>query len=141
MRRLARFVKLPAAERTLFLHALLLVGIIRLGLWLLPSRKSLEVVSGMCRHARGDAVGHSVDRLAWAVRAAARYVPLATCLTQALALQWLLVRSGHASSVHLGARKSPEGKFEAHAWIECENRVVIGGPLAQEYVPLAAWQK
>ena len=26
---------------------------------------------------------------------------------------------------------------EAHAWVECEDRVVIGGAHTQEYIPLA----
>ena len=124
MRRLTRFISLPQAEQTLFLRALLRVGAIRLGLWLLPSRTVLHAVLGMEGRGRRGAGRHPVDRLAWAIRAAARYVPGATCLTQALALQWLLVRSGHISSVHLGAKKSPEGKFEAHAWVECDGLVV-----------------
>jgi len=140
VRRISRFLSLPPAERNLFLRAVCLVCAVRLGLWFLPSRTVLRGVLGLERPDGLSAHSHPVDRLAWAIRAAARYVPRATCLTQALALQWLLVRSGRVSRLHLGAKKSPQGTLEAHAWVECEDRVVIGGPQVQEYVPLAAWK-
>ena len=52
-----------------------------------------------------------VSRLEWAVRAAGRRVPMASCLTQALALQFLLGRSGHFSEVLIGVRKDVEADF------------------------------
>ena len=138
MRRLRRFVRASWAERFLLLRALFVVCLTRLGLWLLPIGAVRRIA---LRTGKTTRVSHPVPRLVWAVKAVSRFVPLATCLTQALALQWLLSRSGHTSRVHLGARRDAAGKFEAHAWVECEDRVVIGGPEAHEYVPLAAWQK
>jgi Transglutaminase-like superfamily len=67
-----------------------------------------------------------VDDYAWAVQAAARRIPRASCLTQALALQSLLARAGESSRLRLGVAKD-DGKFEAHAWLESGGRVVIGG--------------
>jgi Transglutaminase-like superfamily len=52
------------------------------------------------------------------VNAAARYAwGRFTCLEKSLALWWLLMRQGTASSVRIGARKSG-AKLEAHAWVE-----------------------
>jgi hypothetical protein len=67
-----------------------------------------------------------VDRVARAVTAAANRFPrrTMTCLTQALAAHAMLARQGHASELRLGVR--PSKPLEAHAWIECEGRIVIG---------------
>ena len=101
-----------------------MVSATRLGLWLLPIGAVRRIALSDREKGNG---ANSIAELVWAVKAVSRYVPVATCLTQALALQWLLARSGHTSRIHLGARKDVEGKFAAHAWVECEDRVVIGG--------------
>jgi hypothetical protein len=137
VRRLIRFARMPRAEKFLFLHALFVVSAARVGLWLLP----IGAIRRLFLRQGRETMTQSVAGLVWAVRAASRYVPAATCLTQALALHWLLERAGHRSKIHLGAKKDGDGKFAAHAWVECEDRVVIGGAEAQDYVPLAAWQK
>jgi len=68
-----------------------------------------------------------VDRIVLAVTVASRYVPKATCLTQALATQVLLARRGHSVHLRIGVARSETGEFQAHAWVECYGRVVIGG--------------
>ena len=55
-----------------------------------------------------------------------RYVPGSTCLVQALAGQWMLLREGYPAQLRIGVSKA-EG-FEAHAWVELEGKVLIGGP-------------
>jgi len=149
MRRLPKFISLPAAEGDLFVRAAFLIGAIRVGLWLLPSRAVLRALArqgqrapihrGPAREYRSSCGRMPVERLAWAIRAAARYVPAATCLTQAIALQWLLVWSGYAPRIHIGVRKGAKARFEAHAWVECNDQVVIGGAEPHDYLTLAAW--
>jgi len=63
--------------------------------------------------------GTSAQELFWAVRAASRRIPAATCLTQALALHKLLQSAGHSSRIEIGVTKTPERGFQAHAWVEC----------------------
>jgi hypothetical protein len=108
----------------------------RLGLWLFPvtSVRQRAAVS----HWRSRAP-QPLDRVAWAIRLAARYVPAATCLTEALALQSLLIRSGHLSTVYIGVAKR-RLQFEAHAWVECQDGIVIGGFERDQYTPLVAWE-
>ena len=54
------------------------------------------------------------------VRSAAyRSFRKASCLEKSLAVWWLLGRQGISSSVRIGTRKTG-GKFEAHAWVECD---------------------
>jgi hypothetical protein len=69
-----------------------------------------------------------VDRLAWAVQVASRPIPAVTCLTQSLALHFLLTRSGHPSSVRIGVVKSVERGFQAHAWVNCAGQVLLNRP-------------
>ncbi|MEQ5787982.1 lasso peptide biosynthesis B2 protein [Erythrobacter sp. NFXS35] len=64
-------------------------------------------------------VARRIERLA-------RFVPGATCLTQALALQFVLARTGHASLLQIGVRKGADEAFSAHAWVTCNDRVVLG---------------
>lgn len=49
-----------------------------------------------------------------------------SCLVQALALQYLLARSGHACTIHIGVRETGPGRFAAHAWVTCGEVVVLG---------------
>jgi hypothetical protein len=69
---------------------------------------------------------YSPDEVANALERGSRYVPGSTCLVQALAGLWLLQREGYAPQLRIGVSKA-EG-FEAHAWLELEGKVLIGGP-------------
>lgn len=66
-------------------------------------------------------------QLAWQVRSLARFVPHASCLTQALTLQTLLHRRGIASELKLGVRRTDKNGLAAHAWVICEGKVLLGG--------------
>lgn len=68
-------------------------------------------------------------RAAWAAHAVGRrLLPERPCLTQALVLQYLLLRRGDDSAeLHIGVTKSDEEELQAHAWIERDGRVLIGG--------------
>ena len=64
-------------------------------------------------------------RTARMVRAAAYFgVANFTCLEKSLTLWWLLGRQSIASVVRIGTRKE-DGKFEAHAWVECDGVVLL----------------
>jgi hypothetical protein len=81
-----------------------------------------------------------VKRLAWAVQAAARRIPGASCLTQALALQYVLGRAGETTKLHIGVAKDSARGFEAHAWLEHRGAILVGdnGEL-ERYAPIPAW--
>lgn len=135
-----RFARLSSSERALFLHAALLVVAIRVGLLVLPV-SAVRRRLGARTDYKSAALNHSVERIAWAVTAASRYVPGATCLTQALAAQWLLGRSGHHASVRIGVRKDDQFGFQAHAWVICGEQVVVGEPEVNQYAPLLTWKE
>ncbi len=82
-------------------------------------------------------------RLVWdcshAVSRAARLVPRASCLTQALVLQRLLAQHGEECALFLGVDRRDatpaiarsRSSVEAHAWIEWRGRVLIGGDISR----------
>jgi hypothetical protein len=138
MRRLRKFLSLSGIERGLLLSALFLTAGVRLGLWLLPFQTLRRLLSRKTQTADAQRAGEqpAPERIAWAVRAASRYVPRATCLTQALAARTLLTRNGYAAQVLFGAAKDGAKRLEAHSWLECQGRVLIGESNLGRYTPL-----
>jgi Transglutaminase-like superfamily len=64
-----------------------------------------------------------------------------TRLNQALATQMLLARRGYPALLHIGVAKGKEGQFQAHAWVESEGKVVIGGAGLGCFTPLAVLEE
>lgn len=141
---LNRFIHLPAAERRLLLKAGLLLGGIKLGLLVLDFQ-ALERLLGRVPQApdglrKVDRA--STEKVVWAVELAGRYMPMArTCLTQAMTSQVLLARRGHPTILHIGVVTKGREEFEAHAWLESEGEVVIGGHELERYTPLASFER
>ena len=125
MKPIRQFVELPVPERKLLLLSVLLVAAVRVALWTLPFRW-VRLVVGKRRAVSPELAAIRVGRLVWAVRAAARRVPGASCLTQALALQYLMSRAGRGAEVHIGVAKDAERGFEAHAWVEHGGAIILG---------------
>jgi hypothetical protein len=138
MGKIKRFAGLPRAEQLLLLRTLFVVGLIRVGLWVLPFRVMQRFAF---RARRKQETAYSVEQFVWAVRAVSRRVPGATCLTQALAAQVLLSRAGHSSRVEIGVAKGEKNQFQAHAWLVLGDRVLIGGAGLERYTPLVAWEE
>lgn len=113
-----------------------MVIVIRIALWLLPFRSLQRLIRS--RHLPFSLPSDTPTvRLVWAVRAASRRVPLASCLTQSLALQFLLARAGHPSQIRFGIDKDPETGFHAHAWVEWAGTTLLSTPSELErYLPL-----
>lgn len=67
-----------------------------------------------------------VVRIVWAIQAASCWLPLATCLPQALAAHFMLTRYGYPAALQLGAARTADGQVAAHAWVTSQNEIVIG---------------
>jgi hypothetical protein len=127
---LRKFLRLSPARRGLLLRAGLLVGLVRVALWLVAFPSLLRLVARLSRVRAEPPPGPAAEHVAWAVATASRAVPQATCLTQALAARILLATQGHASRLHLAVRKEPGVSLAAHALVECQGRIILGGPAA-----------
>jgi hypothetical protein len=119
---------LDAADRPLVAEAATLLAIAWVGLRVAPFRVLRRLLDWHARTAPAatPASFDVVARISWAVAAVSRRFPerTMTCLTQALAGAAMLKRRGHAAELRFGVRGVTP--FEAHAWVECEGRVVIG---------------
>jgi hypothetical protein len=138
MSRLNKFLRLSFTEKILLVRIWVLLAITRSGLSLLPFttlRKVLIVLSPLI--ARGGEAW-SEDLLVWAVGAASRFVPRATCLTQALTIQLVLKQSGRPASLHIGVNGVEGDHLDAHAWVESQGRVLFGGSNLGSYTHLLA---
>lgn len=97
-----------------------------------PHRRPLQVADGVAYR----------RRVAWAVRAAGRWVlGDRPCLAQALVTERLLRRGGVPAHLRIGVAKAPDGRLLAHAWVESEGYVVVGSRTSparyRELQPLA----
>lgn len=71
--------------------------------------------------------GLLVQRIGYVMPRVARRLPWRSdCLIQALAARRWLSASGMDSVIRIGARKSDENGFEAHAWLTVGDTVVTG---------------
>ena len=138
-KRVRKFLSLSRADQSLLLKSAFWVGAITLGLRVLSFQTLQTFLAGTTRKA---ARSHHPDQpspehIARAVTVASRFLPAATCLPQALAVRELLKRQGYPANLHIGVTKGKGGQLEAHAWVESEGRVVIGGSQdLSRYTPL-----
>lgn len=168
-------MKFLLSKRDLLLsrQALALVTTVRWRLWRMPFAQlqaqwraqvqgelDAAVARGLAHDSSVAPARLSIDEV-WdcshSVRRTARLVPMASCLTQAMALQMMLAQRGYHCAVCIGVERrtaSPEkssggappkfqlnplargsdiadGKFRAHAWVEWHGRVLIGGDVRQ----------
>ena len=71
-----------------------------------------------------------------AIRRARRYgLFRGNCLSQSLALVWLLRRAGHGGTIRIGV-KPDQGRMLAHAWVELAGEVIDPAAIAGEYATL-----
>jgi hypothetical protein len=117
-------------ERALFVEAWAALWAMRLALWVMPFRRLHPAP------AVAPVADQAPREIARAVVRASRLVAAPTCLARALAARRLLARHGHASELWLGAAGPPAGRFEAHAWLECEGEIVTGGGTRPAYTAL-----
>jgi hypothetical protein len=114
-----------------------MLWVVRLAMWFVPfpilrvrldSRRDAQARAHAPRRptgGRGD-----LSRIARHVRLGSRIVPRCTCLVQALVAEQLLAESGYLSVVRLGAARADDSRFSAHAWVEWEGTVVVGGDVS-----------
>jgi hypothetical protein len=139
MERIGKLLRLPLADKRLLVETAVLLGAVRLGLRVLPFRTVLRMVARMTPEKSGveGADPASPGRVAWAVAVAKNYMPgVTTCLAQALAAQVLLGRRGLPAKVRIGVDQHNKERFLAHAWVESNGRIVVGGEDVSRYAPL-----
>jgi len=138
MKRIRKFFNLSSTEQRLLIRAWILLGVTRLGLELFPFstlRKFLDILRPKLGSFKKE---FSEEQLVWSVTVVSRYIPKATCLAQALTSQFLLQQAGRQACLHIGVEEAEEGGIKAHAWVESQGRILIGGFDINRYTHLLA---
>jgi hypothetical protein len=128
MGKVLRFIFCPYQKKKLLGKSLFLIWIIRISLWFF-SFKSLNKWLSRFESSdadNGQANWSLISSIVSSVKACSRYVPYASCLTQALATRTLLQMKGQSSQLKIGVDKDEDNKLMAHAWIEVDGRIIIG---------------
>jgi hypothetical protein len=138
---LVKFLRLKRTEKSLVLRSFLLVLFIRLLLWLVPARLLQRLFTSNPTET-GENSGNDwseITKIVRSVRSVSRFVPRATCLTQALAASLLIRRSGQRSELKIGVAKNEQSQLIAHAWLETDGRIISGElPDQSRFVALTA---
>ena len=127
-----KFAGYSALERRLVVKAWFTLIAVRVLLWVAPYR---WIEARVMTPPSAPAAIVPPAEIALAVTRASKLVPFATCLTQALAGAFLIRRAGSHAIIHFGVARGEAG-FKAHAWLESEGGILIGGNEAAAYLPL-----
>jgi hypothetical protein len=140
---LRRLRQCSSDERRALAFAAPLVVAVRIALSLTPSPWIIGAVRRLSergvttRAVRRRRTRMSDTTIVWAVEVASRFVPRATCLTQALTAQILLQRHGYSAILCLGVPRIAARPFRAHAWLELDGRIILGGEDSRQLARLS----
>ncbi len=134
------FFRVSWSDKWLLLQAAAGILIVRIGLWVLPFRTMVRLFQ---RHQEEEGT-LTVEqlkrqrRIVWAVSAVGhRVLRKRPCLTEAFVAQHMLRVAGIPTRLRIGVQKDDRTGFAAHAWLEREGYVVIGGADSPtRFVPL-----
>ncbi|WP_409421565.1 lasso peptide biosynthesis B2 protein [Pseudaeromonas sp. ZJS20] len=125
-----RFLWLTGRRR----EALRLIGLLARARWQLRHQPIKQVLARLPRdYALNAETTQRAQRLAGQRLARlARLVPWrALCLEQAIALSLWSARQGLPYELVVGVGRDEQNDFAAHAWIEVDTQVVLGGPVTR----------
>ncbi|HMK34282.1 MAG TPA: lasso peptide biosynthesis B2 protein [Desulfomonilaceae bacterium] len=144
MRALRRFLALSRDDRILVARSAMVLMGIWLGLRLFSFKAVLEAVDRPSRRMSypNRCSRPRLDRIVWAVLAVSWYWPLMmNCLAQALAAKVMLKREGYRTLVRIGVATSESAGLSAHAWLEYNGEVILGGAGSEDFHALPCFQR
>jgi len=130
MRRLRKLLRAPFSFKTLLAEAFSRLLAVSIFLRLAP-RAHLELHQSNHAQAPLTALNMpSIEDICKAVVIAAEYVPGATCLVRCLVARDMLARYGFTAQIRIGVLKD-SSNFQAHAWLEKNGSILVGGDVGQ----------
>jgi len=132
----SKLLQLPPPARRLLFEAALALAVARLALWCLPFRVWSARPAPVPRTPATPQP--DLATLAWAIAAASRVVPCATCLVRALAARRLFARHGYPVTLCIGVARSPESGFAAHAWLDYAGDSIVGAVSSPRYTRICS---
>ncbi|TLV01168.1 lasso peptide biosynthesis B2 protein [Dyadobacter luticola] len=134
--------KLSFSEKLIFLKAAICLILIKCALTVLPFPIFRKLFHGLTSSkSTKEFKPEKVQQIAWSVDTAANILPFELlCLPRALATKYLL-RKMPSLTLEIGIEVNPAKKFEAHAWVEKNGRIIIGDwPKTVSYQRLWVWE-
>lgn len=123
--KIVTFFKLNPDEKILLFRTLFLMWKIRIMLWILPFPyiKNSLFKSNEIKNIKSK---YNISNLIWAVETSSKFVLKATCLVNALTAYLIFSSQNYPSQVKIGVGKGENDTFEAHAWLEINEEIIIG---------------
>ncbi len=138
-RTLARVARLRASDWRLLAGATLLQIVAALAVRIV-SLPMLRSAAARMRPLAMFLLKGTDERVIWAVEASGRRLArFSTCLVRAIVVDLRLGSAERPLRLTIGIRRTSPGDLKAHAWLEDRRRVLIGGPVTDDFVPLVAW--
>ena len=128
---LTRYFQLSISKQLLLIESVQIMILIRIGLRLLPYKTMNRLLKRFDREIglNQKTNNNRQDDIIWAIsKTGEKLYGENTCLPLALAGQLHLNLHGFPARTQLGVTKTDEGMIIAHAWVECNGEVLIGGP-------------
>lgn len=132
---------MEAADRRLLVEAVVLLGVARLAILLMPFSR---VARRLGRHMGETPVTQPLEatelsrRVQRAVHLAAGNLPWeSVCLPRAIVAKLMLRRRGVPSTLYLGVQR--EAKMTAHAWVRAGEVVVTGDAGREQYTVVSTF--
>jgi hypothetical protein len=144
MSKLRKALALTASDWLLIAQAWTWLGAVEAGLSCLPLQKLLRIIQ---RPRNAPTVSRELgelqlvipERVAYCVGLATRlHWSDSTCLKRSLVLYALLARRGFDAQLLIGAARATKGQLDAHAWLECQGKVLLGETSPGRYTTLYA---
>ncbi len=132
--------RLSRADRALTIEAGAMLLVATALISTLPARRLLPWLGASKEDGRRPAPTALSKEIAAAVERAARHMPWRPlCFPCALAGRLMFAWRGYESTLVLGAAPDGCGGLKAHAWLVCNETIVIGAAGAKDVAPLARY--
>ena len=127
------FFKLSHDRKSLLIISVVLIISIRIFLYIFSFSRIYSISNKLARIKINQNNPKQILDVVWSVRVVAYHIPKATCLVQAIVAQILMTHYNYDSILRIGVNKS--NNFEAHAWLEKDNKIILGES-SMDFVPI-----
>jgi hypothetical protein len=136
MKRWHKFTQLPASSRLILLESVILLGLTRLAVLIVPFRLIQPFLRSDLRQSSKASTSKKVEQIRYSIAAASNFLPWRNvCLNQAITAKLMLNRRGLPNTLVLGVQ-SQSDQLAAHAWVCVGEKIVIGEKSYQDYQPI-----
>lgn len=141
--KLNKFFKLNFRDKLFFLETVFFLSLSKLVILFIPLKKVapyLGKVNGNIRDELLPAEMEKANRIKLYIYMAGGNLPWnSVCLDQAMACMILLGKKKIPCSLYLGVKKNEaKKKLDAHAWVMCGDKILMGGERSRQY-NVVAW--